>query len=209
MCGRFCIAASPGEILERYDVIVPDEYRPRYNISPANKILAISQNGTGNIARMHEWGITAGLSHRIINARIETVREKNLFRKSFEEYRCLIPASGYYEWKHEKTRKTPYYFSSQITPILSFAGFIRPSLEGEQVVILTTKALLPYSDIHDRMPVILDPAGEPDYLKGGNISIFEKGLDIIEVSPRVNQVHVDDPDLIKPMTHRSGQRTLG
>lgn len=209
MCGRFCIAASPGEIMERYDANLPEEYRPRYNVSPGTPILTVSQNGTDTIAQMNEWGITSGLSHRIINARIETVREKNLFRKSFEEHRCLIPASGYYEWKHDKTRKTPYYFSSQKSPLISFAGFIRPSPEGDQVVILTTEARKPYSDIHDRMPVILNPENEPEYLREGSILKFEDVLDIIEVSSRVNQVSPDDPDLIKPVNHRSGQMTLG
>lgn len=209
MCGRFCIAASPGEILERYDADIPEEYQPRYNISPGTKILTISYIGEENKAHMNEWGITSGTVNRIINARIETVHEKNLFKNLFENHRCLIPASGYYEWKHDKTRKIPHYFSSQKSPIFSFAGFIRPSSDGDQVVILTTGALSPYSAIHDRMPVILDPVGEPDYLKRGSISIFERVLEIHEVSTRVNQVHVDDPDLIKPVTHRSGQMTLG
>lgn len=195
--------------MDRYEVSVPEEYRPRYNISPSTKILAISDNEGTNEAKMYEWGIIAGLSHRIINARVETVREKTLFKKSFENHRCLIPASGYYEWRHDENRKTPHYFSSQTSSIISFAGLIRPSSEGEQVVILTTQAIPPYAEIHDRMPVILSPTSENDFLREGNISIIEKPLNLFEVSSRVNQVNVDDSELIKPVTHRTGQMTLG
>ena len=209
MCGRFCIAASPGEIMERYEVTVPAEYQPRYNVSPGTKILAISKNQETNEANMHEWGITAELPNRIINARVETVRDKPLFKRSFENHRCLIPISGYFEWKHNRSLKTPYFFSSKEYSLISLAGLIRPSSEGNQVVILTTLAVSPSSDIHERMPVILNPASETDFLTEGSIVMIEKSLDLYEVSSKVNQVSVDDPELIRPVNHRTGQMTLG
>lgn len=208
MCGRFCIAASPGELMDRYEVTIPGNYLPRYNLAPSQLILAITEGAQAFEAHMYEWGITTGISHRIINARVETVHEKPLFKNLFEKHRCLIPASGYYEWKHDGNRKTPYYFSSQSDPIISFAGLIRPSSHGDQIVILTTKAIPPYADIHDRMPVIFNPMSDREYLTDGAISLIGKPLELYEVSSRVNQVGVDDPDLIKPWKAKSGQMTL-
>ena len=209
MCGRFCIAASPGDIMERYQVQVPYEYTAHYNVSPSNKILAITKGIETYEAGMYEWGIKVNSPQRIINARIETVHDKPLFKMAFEKHRCLIPASGYYEWKHDENKKTPHYFTSQTHSIISFAGLIRSSSEGDQVVIITTQATLPYAEIHDRMPVILDPRVEKEFLTDGIISIIEKPLDSYEVSPRVNQVGVNDPDLFKPWKARSKQLTLG
>lgn len=66
------------------------------------------------------------------------------------------------------THKTPYYFSLASEPLILFAGLIRPSKDGNQIVVLTTEATLPYSDIHDRMPVILNPVDEQRFLNDGD-----------------------------------------
>ena len=130
MCGRFCIAASPGEIMEQYGVVVP-------------------------------------------------------------------------------LSKIPFYFSSASFPLLSFGGIINSSASGDQVLILTTKAIPPYNDIHDWMPVIFDPMHEQDYLNEGDVSGIWKSLDYYEVSSLVNRVNVDSPDLIVPVTHKYGQIPFG
>lgn len=203
MCGRYCIAASPGEITERYGVVVPQEYRPRYNVAPGQMILTI----TSEISALTEWGVQLGEKNRIINARVESIHEKPLFKNLFTEHRCLIPASGYYEWKHEGSHKIPYYFSSVSGGLLSFAGLIRPGKEGIQVVILTTAASAPYSAIHDRMPVTLDGEAESLYLAEGEISSIP-GLQMYEVSSWVNQGTIDTPDLIKPVKKSFVQQHL-
>lgn len=208
MCGRFCISASPGEIGERYRLVVPREYRPCHNLAPGQMVLTITGTPEAYTAHMNEWGLSLGVARRVINARMETILEKPLFQNSFLSNRCLIPASGYFEWKVNGNRKTPYFFSSQSDPLISFAGLIHPSPEGDQVVILTTPASLPYSGIHDRMPVILTNSDEGQYLSEGTISICNKILTMHEVSSRVNQVGPDDPALITPVKQGSVQKSL-
>ena len=203
MCGRFCIAASPGEITERYGIAVPQEYQPRYNVAPGQKILTI----TSSSPELIEWGFVVGTMKRIMNARIESVHKKALFKNLFSDHRCLIPASGYYEWKHEGSHKIPYYFSSESSDLLSFAGLVRPSKDGDQVVILTTQAPAPYSVIHNRMPVILDAGEEQKFLSEGKISPGPQ-VQMFEVSSMVNQVTVDTPDLIKPVKKSFVQQSL-
>ena len=202
MCGRFCIAASPGEIYERYKVIVPPEYKPRFNVAPGQRILTITTS-----AGLATWGFYVRTNKRIFNARIENVHEKPLFRNLYADHRCLIPASGYYEWKQEGSYKIPYYFSSTSENLFSIAGFIRQSKDGNEVVILTTKAPAPLDSIHARMPVILKYDEEKKFLTGKEFS-SEMNLQIHEVSSCVNQVIIDEPDLIKPVKKRYVQQAL-
>ena len=143
MCGRFCIAASPGEIEERYGVNVPIDYMPRYNLSPGQKILTISRMNNGSNAKMADWGFQAGVSHPVINAKMETISERPLFRNLYPEHRCLIPCSGYYEWVNNERQKIPWFFFLEHENLISFAGLLKPIHSGSQVVILTTEAVLP------------------------------------------------------------------
>lgn len=209
MCGRFCIAASPGEIFERFGVTVPAEYKPGYNLSPGKKIPAITRTTRSLEISLPEWGFHTGMTHPVINARIETIQENFLFRDLFPAHRCLIPASGYYEWKQEGDRKFPWYFSSQSDGLISFAGLIRPATEGDQVVILTTRAVPPYSEIHDRMPVILNLPDEQKFLADGEITMIQQTVQMYQVSTRVNAVSEEGPDLIKPWKPHSVQKTFG
>jgi putative SOS response-associated peptidase YedK len=209
MCGRFCIAASPGEVSERYETPVPSDYTPRFNISPGQDILTISGTDMTLEARMTVWGFQSGLTHRVINARVETIHEKALFNNLFPDHRCLVPASGYFEWKHDGNRKNPYYFTMQPEILVSFAGLIRPLKNDREVVILTTRAVPPASGIHDRMPVILNPPDERKFLETGEISMTQKMFAMHKVSTRVNSVHTDGPDLIKSWKPRSIQQSFG
>ncbi len=208
MCGRFCIAADPGEISERYMVTVPPAYTPRYNIAPGQPVLTISLSGNDLHAGMAEWGITTGAMNRIINARIETIHEKPLFKALYSCSRCLVPASGYYEWKPGKSVKSPYYFSSRSDSLLALAGIFRDSPGGARLVILTTRSPAPFSDVHDRMPVILGAGCDTVYLREGSVTPYTD-LVMHEVSPRVNDSGNDGPDLIVPARNRQAQMTLG
>jgi putative SOS response-associated peptidase YedK len=203
MCGRFCIAASPGEIEEEFGVTVPVEFRPRYNVAPGQLILTV----TGSSAYITEWGFHTGGTKRIINARIEMIHKNPRFKEYFITHRCLVPASGYYEWKLEGRSKIPYYFSSPYDPLFALAGLYRSDSTGFQVVIITTGAMPPYAEIHDRMPVALSLSDMRKYLAGGDIppTIVLQGH---EVSSRVNQVAIDDPGLILPAEKATEQKKL-
>ncbi|WP_319578512.1 SOS response-associated peptidase [uncultured Methanospirillum sp.] len=203
MCGRFCIAASPGDIETRFGVSVPPEYRPRYNIAPGQMILAV----TGSSSHMVEWGLHTGGVKRVINTRVESAHEHPVLKELFTSHRCLIPASGYYEWKQERVRCVPYYFSSKSDPLFALAGLLRHCSSGCEAVILTTGAMPPYSEVHNRMPVLISLSDRRGYLSGGDIppSI---GLQMYQVSSRVNQVANDDPSLIEPVNPGSEQIRL-
>lgn len=208
MCGRYCIAVSPGEISDRYRTDTPESFKPGFNIAPGSTILTIiSRNGV-TAARMHEWGIQVQSGRPVVNARIETIHTKPLFSQLINTSRCLIPASGYFEWRKEGRAKIPYYVTSPDHDLLSFAGIIKPGAGGGQVAILTTRAFPKHVDIHDRMPVVLSPENELQYLHEGAIAMITEPLQVCEVSDRVNTVGEDGPDLIEPRRSQKRQKTL-
>jgi len=212
MCGRYCIAASPGELSERFQVQVPKSYAPRYNIAPSEPVLVIISPGTGHDVKTGVFGFSSGLKNRVINARVESILEKTLFNSHLKTGRCLIPASGYFEWSLDKGKKTPYYIYIPNTPIISFAGLIRTVHERNEIVIITTEAPEPMHTIHNRMPLVLSLIGEEEYLSGKNPFLVGQ-YDISEyrmhqVSDRVNRAGEDDLEIIRPVSTRNAQQTL-
>ena len=131
MCGRFTQAYTWQELVALYRLTVPAlNLQPRYNIAPTTTIDAVIPRGGGQLefVRMR-WGLipswwkkTAREAPSTFNARAETVAEKPMFRTAFKRSRCVIPASGYYEWKPTPTGKQPYYISARDGSVLSFAG---------------------------------------------------------------------------------------
>lgn len=194
MCGRFCIAASPGEITDLFKVSVPTGFRSGYNIAPGQMILVITEYA----AHMVEWGFQVNFQKRIINIRSESLNEHISRYDRDIIHRCLIPASGYYEWKRERDRKVPYYFSSPSDPLFAFAGLLKHGETGCQAAILTTEAMPRYAEVHNRMPVLISLSDVRDYLAGGGIP-NSVGLEMHQVTSRVNHVINDDPGLIEPV----------
>lgn len=207
MCGRFCIAADPGEVAERYGVEVSVSYHPSYNRAPGSSILSVS-GLPDHVVFMRTWGFQTP-SGRVINARTESVHEKPLFQSLLPGARVLIPATGYYEWSRDGSRHHPWY----ITPgrLFSFAGLVRDHHGQHEVVILTMPSDGDVATIHDRMPVILSRRFENRYLSGEDPAsvdlVLSDSLRMHPVSDRVNRPGPDDPGLIVPVT-RSIQQTL-
>ena len=178
MCGRFTLTATPEELANRFDLPTPpDPYAMRYNIAPTQPVGVVRLNPrTGE----REWALTIwGLipswskdrdsGARMINARAETVDEKPSFRAAFKRRRCIIPASGFYEWQQTAGARQPYYLTSATGGLLGFAGlweqWIAPSGEEvESCTILTTDANEVVSKLHNRMPVILAPEEYREWL---------------------------------------------
>ena len=171
MCGRFTLRASPAEIAEWFEILrdLSEWERPRFNIAPTQSILAIRSGSDGREAARMRWGLIPSwakdskLAASMINARAETVAEKPAFRAAFKRRRCLIPVSGFYEWRRNGKTKVPYLISLRNAELLAFAGLWEKwkSPEGELVescTILTTTPNELMATIHDRMPVILKPA---------------------------------------------------
>jgi putative SOS response-associated peptidase YedK len=166
MCGRFTLV-EPTAVAERFSVTAydPSVVRPRYNIAPAQDILAVVPN-EGRRIEWFRWGLIphwakeANAGYRMINARAETIAEKPAFRRSLQTKRCLIPADGFYEWQATGQGKVPMYVRLRAGGLFAFAGvydFWR-SGEGQPVVscsIITTGPNDLMAPIHNRMPVIL------------------------------------------------------
>ena len=171
MCGRFALYAK-GEILaEEFGVSARPAGPPRHNIAPSQDVAAVRAVPAGGVREIAllRWGLVPfwskdlAIGSRLINARSETVREKPSFRDAFRRRRCLIPASGFYEWLRKEGGKQPYYVRMRDERPFAFAG-LWDRWEGpaggavESCTILTTAANDVLAPIHDRMPVILPRA---------------------------------------------------
>ena len=169
MCGRLNLRATPAELIEVFALLRCPDFSARYNVAPTQKLLSIRAGREGRVADWLHWGLIPGWSRDavgkapLINARAETAAEKPAFRKAFRERRCLIPASGYYEWSpHTGDPKQPWHITPTQSPLLAFAGLWESwqAPDGsivESAAILTVSANSMMSELHDRMPAILGP----------------------------------------------------
>ena len=106
MCGRYALSATAAELIEHFKLLACPEFPPRLNIAPQSTIPVIRQKpGAGRVGQLVRWGLIPSwaedpsIGNKLNNARGETVAEKPAFRSSFAKHRCLIPASGFYEWQ--------------------------------------------------------------------------------------------------------------
>lgn len=169
MCGRFSRSVNAEEAAHFFSVsVVKEALEPSFNIAPTQAVQAVVQNarGTRGLVAL-KWGLIPSWSRdpkvasKLINARSETVAEKPSFRESFQARRCLVLATGFYEWK--KGKKQPYYIHFPDNPLVAMAGVYDfwTSPTGEKVAscsVLTRAANEAISEIHHRMPVILNPS---------------------------------------------------
>ena len=171
MCGRFALLIPGEELAESFGLSSTPTLGPRYNIAPTQPVAAVRRNpdtGRRELTHMH-WGLIPfwakdpSIGSRMINARSETVAEKPAFRAAFKYRRCIIPASGFYEWQKQNGHKQPHYIHHKDGAPLGFAGLWEhwQSADGselESCTILTTSANEMMTSLHNRMPVILEPA---------------------------------------------------
>ena len=231
MCGRYAQAQGMDEIIERFDLdgyLVDKSLPLNWNIAPTNEIYIIRENQSGRVLDSASWGLIApwhknftearnSQSHAI-NARSESIHEKPTFRQAFRTTRCLIPATGYYEWATSLGKyppKQPFYISPQDeSKSLSIAGIwstwkSESGAEIQSAAIITREAVGELATIHSRMPVFmredrwdiwLDPKNrEIDTLISlMDISDPAAGLATRPVAPKVNLVANNGPELIAP-----------
>ncbi len=215
MCGRFTLF-EPDKVLSReFGVSGFEPKPPRYNISPSQPVAVVRAAGAGGGRELAylRWGLIPswakepGIGDRLINARAETVRAKPSFRGPFRRRRCLIPASGFYEWRKLERGKQPYYVRMRDGSVFAFAGLwdLWENPEGgkvESCTILTTEANSVVAPIHDRMPVILPresharwigaPPQDADSLLPLLVPFDPEGMTAFPVGTRVNNPEVDD-----------------
>jgi putative SOS response-associated peptidase YedK len=221
MCGRFTLIDDPaGESDEFGGAQFPAEFAARFNIAPTQPVLAIPNDGS-NAARFFLWGLIPGwakdpsIGSRLINARGETLAEKPSFRGPYKYKRCLIPATGFFEWKAAagSRSKVPYYIRLKERPVFAFAGLWDEwhAADGSTVascVIVTTGPNPLMATIHNRMPVILDRADYADWLdvrpqKGSSLQRLIRPypaelMEAYPVSTVVNSPTNDVPECIEP-----------
>ncbi len=219
MCGRFTLFLDAETLQEFFGVTeIPADYSPRYNIAPSQPVLAITNLQPQRMEWMRwglipSWAKDPSIGDRMINARAETLTEKPSFRTAFSRRRCLIPATGFYEWKPvpEGRGRVPYFIGLKDHSPFAFAGLWEVWLneKGEEVrscAIITCPANSLVAEIHDRMPVMLDSRTMSLWLQETSVTGLKQLLKPFEpermitypVSRRVNAPAVDSPDLITP-----------
>jgi putative SOS response-associated peptidase YedK len=250
MCGRYTVTIDPETIYGVFGIEDDDAEagsppvsgpyggdleRPRYNIAPTDQVPVVLERSTdGDRSRgvrrlepmrwglIPSWAKDASIGSRQFNARVESVAEKPAFRNALERRRCLLPASGYYEWRKlegpagRAAAKQAYYLTPSDGSFLAFAGlweFWRDP-DGEPVrsaTIITVPAVGRMQQIHDRMPLTLPQTewqrwlsltGDAGSVAGLLAAPAESAVDALEfrpVGPRVGNVRNDDPELIEPV----------
>lgn len=222
MCGRFTQAFDRKTLQNTFpDVEFPTQIPQRYNLAPTQPVLVIPNSG-GCRADFFIWGLIPhwskdpSIGARLINARAESAHTKPSFRGPFRYRRCLIPASGFYEWQDTGGRvKQPWYFHSRDHSPLAMAGLwdAWQSPDGSLVyscTILTTQANPDVSPIHNRMPVLLPPSAWDLWLSSGdaNLAAFlpffapppAGTLTRYPVSTLVNNPRNDSPKCLVPIS---------
>jgi putative SOS response-associated peptidase YedK len=220
MCGRFYLDVIAEELMEQFGLSTATQLSAHYNIAPSQQIAAIiSTDANRELVWLH-WGLIPSwakdkkFAYRTVNARAETVESKPSFRAAFKYRRCLIPASGFYEWKSTSQGKQPYCITSDDSKPFAFAGLYEhwEGTEGEKIdscTIIVTEAKGEIATIHDRMPVILSPDNydawldegtkDPAILKPLLLPYEMTDIHLYPVSRSVNSPKNDSPDNIKPI----------
>ena len=216
MCGRYGLSLPAEELSALLGgVEVPDEYVPSYNVAPgqfgwvARAADTGDQIPSGPALVRAKWGLQLsqnadGTAPRPINARSESVATRGVFRDAFRRGRCLVPASGFFEWRRGPAGKVPYWIHGS-EPLL-FAAISITSLDDViSYAVLTRPSPVEIARIHDRAPVVLGRPAADAWL---DRSTERRQLDELmrdpspslqahPVSTRVNRVDQDDPDLLK------------
>ena len=219
MCGRKNLINSKESIINE---LMIDEwsiknYNPSYNIAPTQYSPILIKNNGKRIAKLMKWGLVPtwsksdSFASKMINARIESIKEKSSYKNLIFQSRCIIISNGYYEWRKKGEYKEPYYFYHK-NSLLLFAGLWTSWEKSSKIIntytIITTTAFSEIKHIHNRMPLIINPIDIDKWLRGNkkqlNLNYYlanhhnQKNLDYIQVSSFVNSVNNNSKKCISP-----------
>jgi putative SOS response-associated peptidase YedK len=219
MCGRFSVSVDPFLVAERFQVEVPDDARPRYNVAPTQPVLVVRRSKErGVVGDELRWGLVPhwardmSVGARLINARVETLQAK--FGNLLERRRCLVPADGFYEWRSDPDgRRRPVRYTLADGRLFAFAGLWAvwkdPQTDGfvRSCTIVTCAPNAIVEPVHDRMPVILPPGAEAAWMSEevGAAEALQlllpfpaEEMAVAEVSQLVGSPDNDVPELFDP-----------
>ena len=219
MCGRFGLFVTP-EVLEEYfsldDLVAAVE--PRYNLTPGRAVAVVREHEGKRSLDALQWGLIpfwakdATIGRKLVNARLDSVAAKPAYREAWQRRRCLIPASGFYEWSEPQGgRKRPYFIRPSSEPLLALAGLWErwrtPAGEKlETCVIVTTDANVQLAKIHDRMPLLIPRDAQALWLDPRTtvedmlqLAARPPALEVHAVGFGVNDPKNDDETLIAPI----------
>jgi len=219
MCGRKTLINSKESIINE---LMIDEwsiknYNPSYNIAPTQYSPILIKNNGKRIAKLMKWGLVPSWSKsdsfasKMINARIENIKEKSSYKNLIFQNRCIIISNGYYEWKKKGEHKEPYYFYHK-NNLLLFAGLWTSWKRLSKIIntytIITTTAFSEIKHIHNRMPLIIDSINIDKWLVENenpfNIDCYlnnhqnRKNIEYLQVSSFVNSTKNNSKKCITP-----------
>jgi putative SOS response-associated peptidase YedK len=223
VCGRYTLATpDPAEIRARFAISESVEVRQRFNVAPGDDVLAVTTDREGGPrGELLRWGLVPSWSDapetrlKMINARVETVRERPVFRSVFERFRCLIIADGFYEWRTlppeaaARRSKQAFHITRGDGGPFAFAG-LWSIWHGAHTLrscaIITTAANAAIAPLHDRMPVILEPEAEARWLDPSTpghrllellAPLPPDETSLRAVGPAVNDARYDGPECLR------------
>jgi putative SOS response-associated peptidase YedK len=220
MCGRYTYKLSWKQIVELYRLTLPEEQpetlRESYNVAPTHAMPIIRPAGNGRELLLAGWGLVpfwlkpeqlGKQAYSTINARDDRIQTAATYREPFKKRRCLVPASGWYEWqKIDAKTKTPHHFQPAAKPF-AFAG-VWDIWKGDGKPPITTFSIVTTSPApstapyHDRMPVVLEASQFEDWMRGppelaaGMMKPYAGAIDVWEVGRDVGNVRNNRPELM-------------
>jgi putative SOS response-associated peptidase YedK len=204
MCGRYALHANPQVVALQFGLARAPQFKSSFNICPGGEILVVAGNG----ASRRRWGF----GNKIANARGESVAARPAFRDAFRRWRCLVPASGFYEWQTVAGQKQPWYLRPRDAGLFGLAGIATLWQGVPSVSLVTTAPNALMQPIHDRMPVIIAPEDYAAWLDAAEQDAEQlmrfvrpyaaERMEGWPVGTRVNQPANDEPALLERVAPR-------
>jgi putative SOS response-associated peptidase YedK len=221
MCGRYAFLLPPEAMAGLFKTLNEVMYPPRYNIAPTQPVIVVAEREGRRTAELFRWGLVPHWVKDpkdfplLINARSETMADKPAFRDALRNSRCVVPASGYYEWmKAPGGRRRPYYITPANDEPMAFAGLYSTwagpnGEEVDTVCIVTVDPNLEISGVYDRMPAILQgQEAIDDWLNTRDVNATNAAALAVSaptgtmkyhpVAKTIGRADAEGPDLIVP-----------